>query len=152
MPDTDDCRHIVFYGSLMADFPTQDHVGVRAMVALVRPCLVWGRLYDLGSYPGLAPGQRRVAAELYRLVDPAALALLDRFEDYDPLNPGGSEYLRQCASLADGSEQAWVYYFNRPTEGLRLIEGDSWAAHLGRRRADQGFWRDFLGQRPDPVG
>lgn len=146
----DDCPRIVFYGSLMRAYPTQGHVGVAAMVAFERPCLLRGLLYDLGSYPGLTAGDGLVEGELYRLVDPSALGFLDRFEDYDPLRPEASEYVRRRAPLADGPELAWVYFLNRPPEGQRLIESGSWAKRLGQRRDDGGFWNDFLGHRPDP--
>lgn len=150
MSDNDRCQRVVFYGSLMRAFPTQAHVGVAGMLAYERDCRLRGRLYDLGDYPGLTPGDGLVHGEMYRIIDPAALPRLDRFEAYDPSDPAGSEYLRIRAPLADGPERAWVYYFNRPAQGLALIESGSWPAHLGQRQADGRFWAGFLGARPDP--
>lgn len=139
---------LVFYGTLMAAYPTLDRLDIRGRLEPAGPCLVRGALYDLGWYPGLVPGERLIRAELFRARDPAVLDILDRFEGYDPADPAGSEYLRREINLHEPRLAAWVYLYNRPVEGRPLVSTDDWAAHLDRRRAtDPRGWEEFFRQR-----
>ena len=94
-----------------------------------------GRLFELGSYPAVvpAPGGGEVVGELYRLIAPEMLlSLLDRYEGCNEGHnegPGSvpdprAEYRRERrpVRLDDGTARdAWIYLYNRPTEGLRPI-------------------------------
>jgi len=138
-----DPQHVFFYGTLMRPFATQARLGVEGWLQFVAPAQVRGALYDLGRYPGLVAGQRLVRGQLFRILDGRALAVLDRFEAYDPDDPAGSEYLRVLAALADRPQTAWVYRFNRGVAGLPLIQCDDWAQYAaGRGGHDfEGFFR-----------
>ncbi len=141
-------ERIAFYGTLMLPFPTLDRLGLADRLELLGPCLVPGRLYDLGPYPGLAPGRRPVRGQLFRLLDPAALAVLDGFEGFDPADPAGSEYLRRRLELIEpAGVRAWAYLLNHDPAGLPLIECGDWAAHLAARDQDQD-WEGFFASRP----
>jgi len=100
-----------------------------------------GRLYDLGSYPGLvAPRHEdeRVTGEVYRLRDDErdeTLALLDRFEGCDRPDP---EYKRvRCrVTLEEGTFlMAWVYRYRLGTDTARPIPGGDYLAYLERRKS-----------------
>lgn len=105
-----------------------------------------GRLYDLGHYPGAIPDtvmnpllqaapdrQARgwVSGDLYRLVAPQVLLpVLDRYEgctspeDQTPVDLP-AEYRREVCTVwqEDGSTcAAWVYVYNRPCDGLAVID------------------------------
>lgn len=134
---------IFFYGTLMRPYPTLERLGVAEMLAFQGWDAVAGRLYSLGRYPALAPGPGAVRGQVFELIDPAALALLDRFEDYRPADPAGSEYLRELLPLSGRPVSAWVYVFNRPTGGLALVPDGDWAARQGHPDA----WDDFLASR-----
>ena len=92
-----------------------------------------GRLYDLGTYPGLIRSTRsdeRVHGEVYRLRDPrASLVWLDAYEGLPASQSRGSEYERVVdrATLADGARlDAWVYSLIAEPAITRLIAGGRW--------------------------
>jgi gamma-glutamylcyclotransferase (GGCT)/AIG2-like uncharacterized protein YtfP len=100
-----------------------------------------GRLYDLGGYPGAVPmpdGASRVVGELYRLRAPGPLlALLDRYEGCTDQEHPAPEYRRErnlVQRAAGGAERAWMYLYNRPTAGLRLIASGDFLAAVRRER------------------
>jgi gamma-glutamylcyclotransferase (GGCT)/AIG2-like uncharacterized protein YtfP len=86
-------------------------------------------LYDFGEYPGArvvgAESGRRVSGELYRLRDPElALKTLDEYEEFSPLKPNKSLFIRKLVSvtLEDGrKKRAWAYLYNRGIANARLI-------------------------------
>ena len=75
------------------------------------------QLYSLGHYPGAVPGEGTVQGEVYR-IDNATLAELDA------LRTRGGEYARQLVQTPYGS--AWMYVYQRPVDGLKLIESGNW--------------------------
>lgn len=74
-----------------------------------------GALYDLGEYPAVIDGTRRIAGELLIFADPEkAFSLMDRLENYYGPNDLRNEYERKVVTvrLADGSEQdAYCYFY-----------------------------------------
>lgn len=80
---------------------------------------VAGALYDLGSYPGLLPGDDRVPGTVIALGDAAALARLDEFEGVE-----SGLYVRERTTVhldAGGTVEAWIYRYNRPVLGRPRI-------------------------------
>jgi gamma-glutamylcyclotransferase (GGCT)/AIG2-like uncharacterized protein YtfP len=128
---------LVVYGTLLSGLGHQERLGVADGLALVGPCRVRGSLVALGWYPGLVvddgPGAitaELVAGELFRVVDPAVVAVLDRFEGFDPASPATSEYHRIRLRVIDPDVEAWVYVYVGPRPvGARLAHGD-WRRHL----------------------
>jgi gamma-glutamylcyclotransferase (GGCT)/AIG2-like uncharacterized protein YtfP len=115
------------YGTLMRGFREdwQRKVGAE----FLGRGTIRGKLYDLGDYPGTRvlgaePG-RRVSGELYRPRDPElALKTLDEYEEFSPLKPHKSLFIRKLVSvtLEDGrKKRAWVYLYNRGIAKARLI-------------------------------
>lgn len=74
-------------------------------------------LYSLGHYPGAVPGVGVVSGEVYR-IDASTLSELDA------LRTKGGEYSRQLIQTPYGS--AWMYVYQRPVEGLTLIDSGNW--------------------------
>ena len=128
---------IALYGSLMSGLGAMDALGLALSLRFEGPCMIPGRLFDLGAYPGLRPGPGRVHGEIYRLLDLPALTTLDEFEDFDPSRPADSLYLRERVQLLEPvGTLAWVYVYNRePSRGDRIAQGD-WRAHLTSRNRD----------------
>lgn len=128
---------IALYGSLMRGLGALEHLGISRALHFEGSCSIPGQLFDLGSYPGLRPGPGRVRGELHRL-DPqqglSALARLDEFEDFDPLRPDASLYLRVRVDLLEPADcSAWLYVYSRqPDSRLRISDGD-WRGYLGSR-------------------
>ncbi|EKQ9978470.1 gamma-glutamylcyclotransferase [Cronobacter sakazakii] len=75
------------------------------------------QLFSLGHYPGAVPGEGSVVGEVYR-IDATTLAELDA------LRTARVEYKRQLIQTPYGS--AWMYVYQRPTEGLTRIESGNW--------------------------
>jgi gamma-glutamylcyclotransferase (GGCT)/AIG2-like uncharacterized protein YtfP len=109
-------EHLFVYGTLMS--------GMEASYLLsdiARPAgrgHVQGRLYDLGEYPALLPGEPGdiVWGEVYRILRPAAIRQIDRYEGFDPSEPYPL-YRREATwvRLEDGATLlAWAYVYNRP--------------------------------------
>ena len=111
-----------------------------------------GRLFDLGGYPGAVPSEapsERVVGELYRIEpgrEAALFAELDRYEDCDPDKPSLGEYVRVRARVeaeSGAAIEAWIYLYNRATDGLqRIASGDFSAWARGRASARAGGIRD----------
>jgi gamma-glutamylcyclotransferase (GGCT)/AIG2-like uncharacterized protein YtfP len=85
-------------------------------------------------YPGIVPcknGEKYyVKGELYKLREPDKLfGFLDRYEEYNPIDPAHSEYVRKQAKVElkkdDKTYDAWVYYFNQSVDDLEFMpKGD----------------------------
>jgi gamma-glutamylcyclotransferase (GGCT)/AIG2-like uncharacterized protein YtfP len=131
LPDVFHGRLIAFYGSLLRGLEAMQEIGVGDRLRFVGPCLIEGQLFDLGSYPGLRRGTGLVVGEIYALLDPEALQVLDRFEGFEPTRPRDSLYLREFVSLIEpAATQAWIYFYNQVPDASQRIESGDWRAHL----------------------
>lgn len=129
------------YGTLRRE-PAHEMVHLLARTArFVSEARVAGRLYDLGSYPGmtLTPNDRYVKGEIYE-VDPdqwwSVIQQLDEYEACTENDPEPHEYRRELvrAELSSGQGvQAWAYVLNRPVLGLREISSGDYLAVSGTR-------------------
>lgn len=103
---------------------------------------IQARLFLVEDYPGVELSEdprHLVHGEVYRLVEgPALLAALDDYEGFDRRDPAGSLFVRRVlpVRLVDGTVlPAWVYLYNRPTEGLPAIPSGDFHDVRSRRRA-----------------
>jgi gamma-glutamylcyclotransferase (GGCT)/AIG2-like uncharacterized protein YtfP len=116
--------HIAFYGLLNPGHGPFERLRLGAALEPAGPCLIPGRLYDLGRYPGLRRGAGAVRGRLFRIRDRRVLRALDAFEEVRRDRPRLSLYLRRPLTLLDPPVRAWVYVYNRPPgPGSRLAEG-----------------------------
>ena len=132
MPPPDDLPLFV-YGTLRPDAPHPNLSTLTRHFRPVGPATVRGRLYDLGSYPGLvldaAGGDVRGHLVAVPTDDPSVWRRLDDYEGCRPDDPPAGLYQRvRChARRPDGTElECWVYVFNRGTQTARLIESGCW--------------------------
>lgn len=114
------------YGTLRRSAGHPMHTVLRENASLLGPARVRGVLVVVGSYPGLVldAGAGWVHGELYRLRDPVVLVPLDDYEGAGPLDPEPREYRRVRATvqpLEGGEQEAWVYEYARPIDGLPII-------------------------------
>lgn len=138
-------RLLFLYGTLMKDVARGYPARLAAGLGEGQPATVRGALYAVREgcavYPALVPrAPTRVMGVLYNLPDdPAWLAALDRFENYDPRRPTAGEYVRRPveARLASGAlVLAEAYIYRRALQpGLRRIAHGDFARYL----ADTGF-------------
>ena len=93
-----------------------------------------GILVRAGRYPGLIDGEGEVLGELYAMGERTSLLnALDALEEYDPLAPSASLYLRVVRSVnaSDGARRkAWVYKYNQPTSGLAVVPDGDWRKEI----------------------
>ena len=109
----------------------------------VLPATARGQLRDLGLFPALVDAAGVVRGELIRIESaamPAALAIIDALEGYDPADPAGSMYVRRVIPVRPGDgadEDAYAYFYNRDPAGLTPVPelpplggvaGGGWAA------------------------
>lgn len=78
-------------------------------VSITTSCIAWATIQ--AQFRGTVHG------EVYR-IDNATLAELDA------LRTRGGEYARQLIQTPYGS--AWMYVYQRPVDGLKLIESGDW--------------------------
>lgn len=117
---------IAFYGTLMQSGNTPIHPVIQEHLTYQGECILAGRLYDLGDYPGLKPGNRHIKGELYAVKDAVVLTLLDEYEssDPDPMWPG---YTRKEVQLMKPAVKAWCYVYNGPVNEEKLIQSNVWS-------------------------
>jgi gamma-glutamylcyclotransferase (GGCT)/AIG2-like uncharacterized protein YtfP len=105
---------IAFYGSLRRGARDPRAPSSAGLAVHVGPCRLAGRLVRIGRYPALVPGGRGVvAADLFRIVSPRALALFDAWEDFDPHRPAAGPYRRVRLTPIGDDRPVWVYVRNR---------------------------------------
>ncbi len=99
-----------------------------------------GKLYKIGRYPGVVPSDDPsdlVRGEVYRLRAPGLVLLsLDQYEECGPDSPEPTEFVRRMEAVRLGSGEtirAWVYLYNRPTEGLERVPGGDFLQSNGIR-------------------
>ena len=89
-------------------------------------------IFDLGSFPGIRPGNGRVRGEVHQ-IDDEILQRLDWIEGYNPENPSQGLYDRHRVQAQDPNGEtveAWAYiYNNRRGEDLEPIPSGDWFEH-----------------------
>lgn len=125
--------HLATYGTLMRSFGGADRLGVKDRLSFVTTCQFAGVLYNLGQFPGAVPGEGAVHGELFRLRDPQAWAVLDRYEGYDADREDDSLFVRRRVDLIAPSDRtAWVYWFNGDPTGRPRVESGDWEAYRNK--------------------
>ena len=123
-------QRLFVYGTLRRHFQNE-HARLLADQGIwIGPARLRGRLYHLGSYPGmvLTADAEWVSGELYQLRDGTGiLAELDEYEQ-----SAGFSRVSGGVVAADGEDlPAWVYIYDLAVnETQRIVSGD-YAAHLG---------------------
>jgi len=126
---------LAFYGTLMSGLPPRPgRPALEGRVVPLAPCLLPGRLWDVGPYPALTAGEEPVRGELVRTAAPDALAVLDAWEGVEATREGLPPlYRRERVRLLDPPLDAWVYRWAGSTEGLAALPGGDWRAHVAGR-------------------
>jgi gamma-glutamylcyclotransferase (GGCT)/AIG2-like uncharacterized protein YtfP len=118
--------YLFVYGTLRKDTVRHDLLHQYCeYIALGR---LQASLYQVSYYPGVIlsdDSSQQVIGEVYRINNYELLfAELDDYEECSASFCEPHEYVRsrQNITLADGGEiTAWVYLYNRPATGLKLI-------------------------------
>jgi gamma-glutamylcyclotransferase (GGCT)/AIG2-like uncharacterized protein YtfP len=133
-PITESIRHLFAYGTLQPGSAPPDVAPIMEALRPIGEGFLFGRLYDLGSYPGavIDPASAwLVYGIVYEL--PADAEILRKLDTYE-----GPEYVRitQLVTLMEGGvRNCWVYdYQGRPSED-RFIESGRWSERRRREEA-----------------
>jgi len=119
-----DTSYLFVYGTLRRDAGTEMSLFLGGSARFVGSARTTGRLYQLGSFPGLILSQDSrnfVIGEVHELGDPAVTwPVLDAYE--------GDEFERRIVPvrLDDGGKlDAWAYVYESDTSGKpRILSGD----------------------------
>ncbi len=124
-----DHQYIAFYGTLMQDYHTSIREHLQGKLLPHGKCLIPGNIYDMGRYPALKlDGARRsVHGELYEIVDPEPLALLDEYEAKDNDDASLPGFTRRLVQLDFPRQLVWVYEYDGPVEPGQLVSSENWA-------------------------
>lgn len=126
---------VFVYGLLRPGCRGFQELNLGGRVDLIGPDRIAGRLHDLGDYPGVVlDGDGVVQGELLLPRNVDLLAALDRYEDYDPADTEGSEYLRVKVTTLGGRE-AWIYACQRDMAQCPIIANGDWLATMRDRHA-----------------
>ncbi len=121
--------NLFVYGTLRSDLRHKAHEYIARYFSLVGKAKVRGRLYDGIEYPHGVPdaGDHFITGELYEIKNAGefeqAMQVLDEYEcSYDPPDEP-TLFRRELADIFynDGIVKAWIYWYNRPVAGKKLI-------------------------------
>lgn len=134
-------RYLVAYGTLMSTCRTElgrpEREAIERRAQLLGMVRLPGIIYDIGACPAvvIVDGRHnrgdRFWGQLWQLRDEASdlLAMLDRYEGCGADSPPPFPYVRlRVRATAPTSAQvtAWLYAWNRPTNGLQRCETGLW--------------------------
>ena len=118
------------YGTLMRGMDNPFSTQLSKASEFLGSATAPGCLYDYQSeYPCAVTSLRPcdvIHGELYHLIDPEPLFLeLDPYEDCYPEDEKRSLFTRRIVEITTHEQnqvKAWMYFWNRPLDGLTLIE------------------------------
>jgi gamma-glutamylcyclotransferase (GGCT)/AIG2-like uncharacterized protein YtfP len=120
-------EYLFLYGTLRPAKVAKEAADIVRRLRRVGPARVFGRLYDLGEYPGAvldSLARTSIRGELFELPnDPYILSALDKYEEFDKDN-GKSLFVRKKTNVevSDGRRlESWIYVYNRDPGDARVI-------------------------------
>ena len=126
------------YGTLMSTVQVPMGQNMRTRLRqearLLGPARTQGRLYDLGSYPGIVVSDNpadHVHGEVFELHEPSdTLPWLDAYEGIGSSKTSDDLYIRAARTvwLDSQTAEAWIYLFNGSIENARQLSGGRWSA------------------------
>ena len=138
--DDRSCNLLFVYGTLMQGMGNSFSDELTEGSEYLGSATVPGRLYDVkGEYPcavtsSHSPGL--ILGEIYRLKNPVSLfQSLDLYEDCYPEDASRSLFIRTLTRITASNKQthtAWIYLWNRPLDGLSLIENGDYRSWRNR--------------------
>ncbi|MGD0796306.1 MAG: gamma-glutamylcyclotransferase family protein [Acidobacteriaceae bacterium] len=110
-------ERIFLYGTLRPGHAPWEIADAVSRLRRIAAGTVRGRLYDLGSYPGvvLDDAAAEVRGEVFSVPDEETLRRMDAYEGYLPDDAAASLFARvkTLATLEGGAQQScWVYVYN----------------------------------------
>jgi gamma-glutamylcyclotransferase (GGCT)/AIG2-like uncharacterized protein YtfP len=136
-----DTYRLFVYGSLRSGFRNPVYNYLTKYFHLLGEAVVRGKLYDIGEYPVAQPAaeEKFISGELYEINNPMEFSwAIGQLDDYEGLNTEDGEqplYRRErTIAYKDGQPfDAWIYWFNRSTEGKPEIESGDLMQYLQKK-------------------
>lgn len=125
-PDQPEQVLLAVYGTLRRGEETLEPLTGRDKLVYHGPCVIAGKLLDLGEYPGLVAGEGQVRCDLFAVSDPQIWRELDAYEEFYPDDLAASEYHRSYIRLAEPALDAWVYYYTGPATDAQVVDSGDW--------------------------
>lgn len=129
----------IFYGLLKQGAAGQPaNLPLDSAGAFGAPCRFRAHMVDLGGFPGVVEGNQLCHGVRWKLSDTTIMPAMDAFEDVTE-DPATSLYLRKQIPLmddtgAESGETAWIYWYNRPTDGYPPVADGNWPLEAGKTR------------------
>lgn len=120
------------YGTLRNGLGNYNHY-LRDRTADEIPGIIKATMFDIGAFPAVVCGEGTVQGELMyiKLTDYVdTMRNCDRLEGYHP-DADSNMYVRQNIEVqtSEGTERAWVYVWNLPTNRYPVVRCGDWAEH-----------------------
>lgn len=121
--------YLFVYGTLAGDRVPQEIAATVKRLKFVSEGFIFGRLYDMGEYPGAVLDDVRsdkVFGKIFELgADASVLERLDKYEGFDPERPSTSLFLRKRTAINRPNRPTlagWVYEYNGHVKSASLIK------------------------------
>jgi gamma-glutamylcyclotransferase (GGCT)/AIG2-like uncharacterized protein YtfP len=126
-------EYLFLYGTLMPNEADDEVAHIVKRLRRIGAAYVRGRLYNFGEYPGAVidhSATTSVHGEVVELPDKGILHVLDKYEEFDPLRPQKSLFVRKKTKikLANGRHiEGWMYVYNRNPGNAPIIRGGNYS-------------------------
>lgn len=125
---------VFVYGTLLSGLSRSDILNA---CTLEGGATIQAAMYDLGSYPGIIPGDNVIHGEVYT-VDDDTLQYLDMIEGYSINHKNTSLYIRQSIPVTmydETVETAYAYFYNGSIENCPEIVCGHYKYYLSRKNS-----------------
>jgi len=117
------------YGTLLPQHAPREIAAVTAKFRPYAKGWIYGKLYDLGDYPGAVLGDQNSDPKIFGTVfkipgDLELLRRLDEYEGFNPKEPKASLFVRRrhFVTLSTGKRlRCWLYEYNGQPSRTRVV-------------------------------
>lgn len=138
-------RELFVYGTLMQDTGSPMSRFLHDQAKVLGIASLFGRLYDLGSYPGAvydAEEKQQITGQIYQLKNPLEVfPILDEYEGVSDRSVVREEYIRALVPAQLNGQQipCWIYLYNLDTQHLPLIPSGNYLTYYRKQVAHRRF-------------
>jgi len=118
-------KPLFVYGTLRASHPNSVYHGLAGSCDVTKDVVLPGfNLYDLGSFPGVRPGEGSVVGDVFMVPE----ELWDRLDQYEGVP---HLYTRETVELTGFGDTEVYVYGRQPNEAGRITSGNWLQQHEG---------------------
>lgn len=127
-------EYLFVYGTLISEYAPPEIEETVKKLKYIGDGFVYGRLYDLGEYPGAILGnsaKTKIFGRIYQLpTDTDVLQKLDEYEEFYPHRLHKNLFVRKKTTvfLDEGKKiKAWIYEYNQEIDSTQVIESGNYS-------------------------